>query len=84
MLSKLIGFSLKNRIFVIIAALLVMMCGGYMALQMPIDVLPNLNRPTVVIMTEAHAMVPEDVEQLVTLPLEQILNAFMFRMNPIG
>ena len=74
MLSKLIRFSLKNRIFVVIAALLVLMCGGYMALQMPIDVLPNLNRPTVVIMTEAHAMVPEDVEQLVTLPLEQILN----------
>ena len=74
MLNKLIAFSLKNRMFVVIAALLVSMTGSYLASQMPIDVLPNLNRPTVVIMTEAHAMVPEDVEQLVTLPLEQILN----------
>lgn len=74
MLNKIIEFSLKNRIFVIAAALLISLVGTYVANEMPIDVLPNLNRPTVVIMTEAHAMVPEDVEQLVTLPLEQILN----------
>ena len=55
-------------------SLLVAFAGTYVAKQMPIDVLPNLNRPMVVIMTEAHAMVPEDVENLVTTPLEQILN----------
>ncbi|NQZ56851.1 MAG: efflux RND transporter permease subunit [Lentisphaeraceae bacterium] len=61
MLNKIIAFSLKNRVFVVIAALLIAFFGAYIANDMPIDVLPNLNRPTVVIMTEAHAMVPEDV-----------------------
>jgi len=74
MLNKIIAFSLKNRLFVIIAALLIAFIGTYIARDMPIDVLPDLNRPTVVIMTEAHAMVAEDVERLVTTPLEQILN----------
>ncbi|WDE95919.1 efflux RND transporter permease subunit [Lentisphaera profundi] len=74
MLNKIISFALKNRIFVVCAALLISGAGFFIAKDMPIDVLPDLNRPTVVIMTEAHAMVPEDVEQLVTLPLEQILN----------
>lgn len=74
MLNKIIAFALKNRIFIVVFSLLVAITGSYVAKQMPIDVLPNLNRPMVVIMTEAHAMVPEDVETLVTTPLEQILN----------
>ena len=74
MLNHIISFALKNRLFVIGSALLMTVAAYFIADDMPIDVLPDLNRPTVVIMTEAHAMVPEDVEQLVTLPLEQILN----------
>ncbi|MCM8534295.1 MAG: efflux RND transporter permease subunit, partial [Lentisphaeraceae bacterium] len=74
MLDKILAFALKNRIFIVVFSLLVAFAGTYVAKQMPIDVLPNLNRPMVVIMTEAHAMVPEDVENLVTTPLEQILN----------
>ncbi len=74
MLNRIIAFSLKNRLLVVIAALLVAGYGIYTALRMPIDVLPDLNRPTVTIMAEAHAMVPEDVERLVTRPLEQVLN----------
>lgn len=74
MLNKIIAFALKNRIFIVVFSLLVAITGSYVAKQMPIDVLPNLNRPMVVIMTEAHAMIPEDVETLVTTPLEQILN----------
>lgn len=74
MLNKIIAFALKNRLLVVVFSLLLALSGTYVAKQMPIDVLPNLNRPMVVIMTEAHAMVPEDVETLVTTPLEQILN----------
>ena len=61
MLNKIIAFALKNRLLVVVFSLLLALSGTYVAKQMPIDVLPNLNRPMVVIMTEAHAMVPEDV-----------------------
>lgn len=74
MLNRIIAFALKSRLLVLIGAILVAAYGTYVALQMPIDVLPDLNRPTVTIMSEAHAMVPEDVERLVTLPIEQLLN----------
>ncbi|MCH2206902.1 MAG: efflux RND transporter permease subunit [Lentisphaerales bacterium] len=74
MLNKIIAFALKNRLLVVVFSLLIAFTGSYVAKQMSVDVLPNLNRPMVVIMTEAHAMVPEDVETLVTTPLEQILN----------
>ncbi len=74
MLNRLIAFSLNNRLFICLSALLVAGAGIFTSTRMPVDVLPDLNRPTVTIMTEAHAMVPEDVEQLVTLPLEQILS----------
>jgi len=74
MLKRFIGFSLKNRLFVVVAAIIVAVAGGITAARMPIDVLPDLNRPTVTIITESHAMEPQDIEQLVTLPLEQMLN----------
>ncbi|MFT5130260.1 MAG: CzcA family heavy metal efflux pump [Rhodothermales bacterium] len=73
-MNSLIKFAIDNRLFVVALALIVAIAGGYQATRMPIDVLPDLNRPTVVVMTEAHAMVPEDVEQLVSLPLERALN----------
>lgn len=74
MLNAIISLALKNRLLVVTLALLISCVGVFLTKEMSIDVLPNLNRPTVVIMTEAHAMVPEDVEQLVTLPIEQVLN----------
>ena len=74
MLNNVIAFALKNRVFIVAAALLISFYGAYTALRLPIDVLPDLNRPTVTIMAEAHAMVPEDVERLVTQPIEQALN----------
>jgi len=73
-LNNLIAFSLKNKLFVVIGAVIVACFGAFTASKMAIDVLPDLNRPTVTIMTEAHAMVPEDVERLITFPLEQSLN----------
>lgn len=74
MLNRLVAFSLKNRLFIVIAAVLIAAYGTFSASKLSIDVLPDLNRPTVTILTEAHAMVPEDVERLVTFPLEQSLN----------
>ncbi|MCM8538365.1 MAG: efflux RND transporter permease subunit [Lentisphaeraceae bacterium] len=74
MLNHIIAFALKNRLLIVVFSLLIALSGSYIAKQMPVDVLPDLNRPMVVVMTEAHAMVPEDVETLVTTPLEQILN----------
>ncbi|WP_372364757.1 efflux RND transporter permease subunit [Candidatus Uabimicrobium sp. HlEnr_7] len=74
MLNRIIAFSLKNRLFVMAIALLVMAYGTIIAIYMPIDVLPDLNRPLVTILTEAPSMVPEDIERLITLPMEQVLN----------
>lgn len=74
MLNRLIALALRNRMSVAVAAFIVAAYGIHTALRMPIDVLPDLNRPTVTLMAEAHAMVPEDVERLVTIPIEQMLN----------
>ncbi len=74
MLSRLVIFSLKNKFFIVLSALLIALYGAFSVSKMPVDVLPDLNRPTVTILTEAHAMVPEDVERLISFPLEQSLN----------
>lgn len=73
MIHAVLAFALRNRLVVLAAALVVAVYGSYAALRMPIDVLPDLNRPTVIVMAEAHAMVPADIERRVTLPLEQVL-----------
>jgi len=74
MLNRIISFSLRNRVMVLVVALGVSIYGSSIAVKLPIDVLPDLNRPKVTIMTEAHGMVPEDVEQLVTRYVEQAVN----------
>ena len=74
MLDRIIAASLQNRVVVLAIALLIGGCGLWTASSMPIDVLPDLDRPIVTIMTEAHGMVPEDVERLVTWPIEQVMN----------
>ncbi|MGI9429660.1 MAG: efflux RND transporter permease subunit, partial [Bythopirellula sp.] len=74
MLNSIIRFSLQNRLFVAVAALMLILVGGWQALRLPVDVFPNLNRPRVVILTEAHGMAPEEVETLITFPLETVLN----------
>lgn len=74
MLDKIIRFSLDNRLVVLLSAVLLMVAGVYTAKTMDVDVFPDLNAPTVVVMTEANGMAPEEVEQLVTFPLETAVN----------
>src|SRR3954447_2449055 len=74
MLNWIIEASLKNRGVVLAITVVLALYGSYQATQLPIDVFPDLNRPTVTIMTEAHGLAPEEVEILVTLPIESVMN----------
>lgn len=74
MLNNIIRFSLNNRMALLVVAVLLMIAGIYTATNMEVDVFPDLNAPTVVVMTEATGMAPEEVERLVTFPIETALN----------
>ncbi|MDD4516841.1 efflux RND transporter permease subunit [Massilibacteroides sp.] len=74
MLNKIIHFSLNNRIAILVGAFLLLFGGLYVARNMEIDVFPDLNAPTVVVMTEANGMASEEVERLVTFPIETAVN----------
>ena len=74
MLNRLIRLSLQNRFLVIIAASLLLILGSITASKMEVDVFPDLTAPTVVVLTEAHGMAPEEVEKLVTFPIETSVN----------
>ena len=74
MLDKLMQISLNNRLIILIATCIILFLGIYNATRLPIDVFPDLTAPTVTIMTEAHGMAPEEVELLVTFPIETAVN----------
>ena len=74
MLNKIIRFSLHNRLLVLVAAVLLMVGGVYTTQRTEVDVFPDLNAPTVVVMTETNGMAAEEVEQLVTFPIETAVN----------
>jgi Cu(I)/Ag(I) efflux system membrane protein CusA/SilA len=74
MLNKIIAFSLKRRVLILLSAVLLLIAGLYTTKNMEIDVFPDLNAPTVVVMTEANGMAPEEVERLVTFPVETAVN----------
>ncbi len=74
MFKALVALSLRQRMFVVAASLLLAAYGAYLLPRLPVDVFPDLNRPTVTLLTEAEGFAPQEVEQLVTYPLETALN----------
>jgi CzcA family heavy metal efflux pump len=74
MFNSIVRFSLHNRLFVLAAALMLMAYGAMTAWRTPVDVFPDLNKPVVTVLTEAGGMAPEEVEQLVSFPIETSLN----------
>ncbi|MBO7318089.1 MAG: efflux RND transporter permease subunit, partial [Bacteroidales bacterium] len=74
MLNKIIEFSLQNRLLVTVISALILVLGIYSVSKMEVDVFPDLNAPTVVVLTEAQGMAPEEVERLVTYPIETSVN----------
>ncbi|MCD4770178.1 MAG: efflux RND transporter permease subunit, partial [Bacteroidales bacterium] len=74
MLNRLIKFSLNNRVTILLGAIILLISGSYVTREMDIDVFPELTAPTVVVMTEAPGMAPEEIEQLVSFPIETSVN----------
>ena len=74
MLNKIIHWSLANRLSVLILSLVIFIAGIFTLLNTDVDIFPDLNAPTVVVMTEAPGMAPEEVEKIVTFPIETAVN----------
>ncbi len=74
MINNIIKFSLNNKFFILLSAVVLMIVGLRTAKNMDVDVFPDLTAPTVVVMTDAHGMASEEVERLVTFPIETAVN----------
>ena len=74
LMDRIIRWSITNRLFVVVAALGVLAYGAVVTLRMPVDVFPDLTAPSVTVVTEAHGLAPQEVESLVTFPIESAVN----------
>lgn len=74
MLNRILHFALDNRLLIVVGSIVLIVFGTYVAIRMEVDVFPDLTAPTVVVLTEAHGMAPEEVEKLVTFPIETSVN----------
>ena len=74
LLDRVVRSSLQNRTLVLVAATVLLVGGGWVAATLPVDVFPDLTAPTVTVLTDAHGMAPEEVESLVTFPIETAVN----------
>ena len=74
MLNKIIQFSLNNRLTILIMSIVMMIAGTFVLFRTEVDIFPDLNAPTVVVMTEAPGFAPEEVEKLVSFPIETAVN----------
>ena len=74
MLNRIIKFSLDNRIAVIVLSIVLLVYGMIVLLRTEVDIFPDLNAPTVVVMTEAPGMTPEEIEKVITYPVETAVN----------
>ncbi|MBC7955333.1 MAG: efflux RND transporter permease subunit, partial [Cytophagales bacterium] len=74
MFNWIVRYSLHNRLFVLALAALLLAYGAFTAWRTPVDVFPDLNKPVITVLTEAGGMAPEEVEQLITFPIETALN----------
>ncbi|MQK95666.1 efflux RND transporter permease subunit, partial [Escherichia coli] len=72
-MDAIIRWSLKNRLLVLAISALLLSWGSYVAVNLPIDVFPDLNKPTVTILTEAGGLAPEEVETQVSFPIETLM-----------
>ena len=80
-INGIIRFSLKNQLYILLGAVLLVLGGLYSSQKMDIDVFPDLTAPTVVIMTDSHGMAAEEVERLVTFPIETAVNGATRRLT---
>ena len=74
MLSRIIQYSLDNRLLIIFLGFAVLLVGGFTASRVKVDVFPDLTAPTVVVLTDAHGFATEEVERIITFPIESALN----------
>lgn len=73
-MNAIIKWALQNRLIVVAISALLLVWGGYIALKLPVDVFPDLNKPTITILTEANGLAPEEVETQVSYPIETVMN----------